>query len=117
MKTFDNFSEKLNREFGNLNGRITSVANQSKCSNQSNTDSMAELRQDISALKSNVDKKTEAILSKSQGIIDKITNTSDLVGRMHSYDSSNNSGSKHAMQKKQKKKQSKHQMSHRQIKY
>ena len=60
---------------------------------------MAELRQDISALKSNVDKKTEAILSKSQGIIDKVTNTSDLVGRMHSNDRSNTSGSKEAKQK------------------
>ena len=57
MKTFGIISEKLDREFGNLNDRIISVANQSKFSNQSSTESMAEVRQDISALKSNVDKR------------------------------------------------------------
>ena len=105
MKTFGNISEKLDREFGNLNDRITAVANQSKCSNQSSTDSMAELRQDINALKSNVDKKTEAILSKSQGIIDKVTNTTDLVGRMNINKPSNISGSNQTNQKQTKPKQ------------
>ena len=107
MKTFGSLSEKLDQEFGKLNDRITAVANKSKCSNQSSTQSMAELRQDIDALKTNVDKKTEAILSKSQCIIDKVTNATDLVGEVKSNKQCSISGSSQTKPKQPKSKANK----------
>ena len=73
MKTFTNFSCKIDKEFERINDRITAV--QSKCSDQSSSSSMTELRQHRSSLKTDIDKKTGSILSKSHSIFDKVKET------------------------------------------
>ena len=40
---------------------------------------MSDIRQDIRTLKTNIDKKTDAIISKSQTILDNVKTISDLV--------------------------------------
>ena len=44
---------------------------------------MTDIRQDIRTLKTNIDRKTDAIMSKSQTIIENVKNTSDLVSRFN----------------------------------
>ena len=72
MKTFKTFTDKVDKKFDNLNDRITAVVNQNKCFDESSTLSMSDIRQDIKTLKTNIDKKTDAIISKSQSILDNV---------------------------------------------
>ena len=83
MNTFKAFTENVDKKFDNLNDRITAVVNQNKCFDESSTLSMTDIRQDIRTLKTNIDKKTDAIISKSQTIIENVKNTSDLVSRFN----------------------------------
>ena len=83
MKTFKTFTDKIDKKFDNLNDRITAVVNQNKCFDESSTLSMSDIRQDIRTLKTNIDKKTDAIISKSQSILDNVKTTSDLVSKVN----------------------------------
>lgn len=77
--TFTSFSIKMENKFENLNDRLTVVSNQNKCLDQASTSSLSDIRQDINTLKTEMDRKTNVILSKSQGIFDKVKTATDLI--------------------------------------
>lgn len=79
FEKLNSFSEKIDNQFGQLNDRITVLANQQKCSNQTGTSSLADIRQDIESFRTDMDKKTNAILSKSQSLYDRVKLTPDLA--------------------------------------
>ena len=82
LQTFANFSEKLEQNFVNLNDRVTAISNQNKLKNQDTTSTMADIRQEIKIFKSDVEKKTDTIVSKSCSIFDKVKATADLVNNI-----------------------------------
>lgn len=82
MKIFENlnnFSENIKTNFENLNDRITGLSNQQKCFDKSSTSSFTDIREDIQTFKSDIDKKTNSLLTKSQNLLDKVITTPDLV--------------------------------------
>ena len=83
MDFFKTFSENVDSKFQNLNDRITTVINQNKCYDESSTSSMSDIRQDICVMKTDIERKTGTILSKSQSIYDKVKTTSDLVTKIN----------------------------------
>ena len=89
LKIFKSFSEKIDNKFENLNDRLTAIANQNKCYDESSTSSMTDIRQDLKTIKSEVELKTGSILSKSQSILDKVKSTSDLVSKINDDTSAN----------------------------
>ena len=70
FKAFTVFSEKMDNKFENLNDRLTVISNQNKNYNQSCTSSLSNIHQEVTNLKTEMDKKSNAILSKNQCIID-----------------------------------------------
>ena len=83
MDFFKTFSENVDSKFQNLNDRITTVINQNKCYDESSTSSMSDIRQDICVMKTDIERKTGTIISKSQSIYDKVKYTSDLVTKIY----------------------------------
>ena len=83
MDFFKTFSENVDSKFQNLNDRITTVINQNKCYDESSTSSMSDIRQDICVMKTDIERKTGTIISKSQSIYDKVKYTSDLVTKIN----------------------------------
>ena len=80
---FKTFSEKVDGKFENLNDRITSIINQNKCHDESSTSSMSDNRQDISRMKTEIERKIGTILSKFQSIFYKVKTASDLVSKIN----------------------------------
>lgn len=72
FKTFESFSLKMQNQFENLNDRLTAISNQTKESDQSCTASLSYIHQDMTKLKTDMDKKSDAILSKTQCILDEM---------------------------------------------
>ena len=64
-----------------LDDRLTAFSNQQKCSDKACADSLSEMHDDIGILKTDVDKKTSSILSKSQTKLEKIKGVPDLVSQ------------------------------------
>ena len=62
-----------------LDDRLTAFSNQQKRSDEACADSLSEMHDDIGILKTDVDKKTSSILSKSQTILEKVKGVPDLV--------------------------------------
>ena len=62
-----------------MNDRITSLSNQHKQSEQSSTSSLSDLRQEVESLKTDINKKSNLLLSKTQSLCDKVKSTPDLV--------------------------------------
>ena len=83
MKIIKSFSEKVGNKFENLNDRLTAIANQNKCYDESSTSSMTDIRQDLKTIKYEVELKTGTILSRSQSILDKVKSTSDLISKIN----------------------------------
>ena len=83
LKLFKSFTQKVDDKFENLNDRLTAIANQNKCYNESSTSSMSDIRQNLTSLQNDVETKSGAILSRSQCILDKVRTTSDLVSKLH----------------------------------
>ena len=83
----NSLSENVDIKFQNLNDRITCLSNQNKLSEQFSTSSVSELHQEMKSFKIDLDKKTNAILSKTQNVFDKIKSTPDLVGHRSSVES------------------------------
>ena len=80
---FKTFSEKGDGKFENLNDRITSIIKQNKCHDESSTSSMSDNRQDISRMKTEIERKIGKILSKFQSIFYKVKTASDLVSKIN----------------------------------
>ena len=72
-------SQNIESNFDNLNDRITVLANKQKCSDQASTSALADIHQDVKLFRSDVDKKTNSILSKSHVLIEKLIETPDLA--------------------------------------
>ena len=72
-------AENFENKFQYLNDRITSLSNQNKRTEQSSISSFSELHQEVVSLKSDLDKKTNTLLSKTQSVYDKVKSTPDLV--------------------------------------
>ena len=83
MQTFTTYSETMENRFANINDRITAISNQDKCAKQSSTSALSGIQKDIDSLKSDVDRKTTSILSKSQGIFDKVKTTTEMMANIH----------------------------------
>ena len=62
----------------NLNDRLTAISDQNKCSQQITTDSLSVITNDVSSLKSGLDRKANIILSKFDSLIEKVKQTVDL---------------------------------------
>ena len=72
-------AENFKNKFQYLNDRITNLSNQNKRTEQSSISSFSELHQEVVSLKSDLDKKTNTLLSKTQSVYDKVKSTPDLV--------------------------------------
>ncbi|MCG8113370.1 MAG: hypothetical protein N0E59_21675, partial [Candidatus Thiodiazotropha taylori] len=79
LSTLCLLSERIDSKFGNINDRLTSLANQNKSSDQCSTDSLSDISKGIKDFRNEVDKKTNTILSKSQTVIDKVQATAKVV--------------------------------------
>ena len=77
LKTFETFSKSMEHKFDNLNDRLTGLSNQNKSSKEVCTSSLTDINKDITNLRSEMDKKSNAILSKSQCILDQIKTQPD----------------------------------------
>ena len=73
------FTEKMENQFEHLNDRLTVISNQNKCEPQAGTDSLSLISNEVLSLKTELERKTNVILSKSQTIFDEMKSTSDLV--------------------------------------
>ena len=71
-KTVEMLTEKIDRKFDNLNDRLTTLSNQNKSSSQSCTSSLTDIHHDMKTFRTEIDKKSNSLLSKSQLIIDQI---------------------------------------------
>ena len=81
-KIFENINSlavTFENKFQNLNDRITGLSNQHKQSEQSSTSSLSDLRQEVESLKTDINKKSNLLLSKTQSLCDKVKSTPDLV--------------------------------------
>ena len=79
FRTFEAFSKNMEHKFENLNDRLTGLSNQNKKSNETCTSSLIDINTDINTLRSEMDKKSNAILSKSQSMLDQIKVQPDPV--------------------------------------
>ena len=79
FETLDTLSENIELKFENLNDRLTAISKLQKLSDASCTSSLSDVRLDINALKADVDKKTNCILSKTQNLLDKAKASPDLA--------------------------------------
>ena len=77
LKTFETFSKSMEHKFDNINDRLTGLSNQNKSSKEVCTSSLTDINKDITNLRSEMDKKSNAILSKSQCILDQIKTQPD----------------------------------------
>lgn len=69
----------MKNNFTNLNDRLTALSNQNKHAQQSGTESLSDINHEIADLKTEVDRKTNVILPKTQNIFEKVKVTADLV--------------------------------------
>ena len=74
-------SNQFELKMEQLDDRLTAFSNQQKRSDEACADSLSEMHDDIGVLKTDVDKKTSSILSKSQTILEKIKGVPDLVSQ------------------------------------
>ena len=65
----ETLTEKNDRKFDNLNDRLTTLSNQNKSSSQSCTSSLTDIHHDMKTFRTEIDKKSNSLLSKSQLII------------------------------------------------
>ena len=72
FETINSLAMTFDNKFQNLNDKITSLSNQNKLSEQSSTSSLSELRQKVVALKTDIDKKSNQLLSKTQSLCDRV---------------------------------------------
>ena len=79
FETINSLAMTFDNKFQNLNDKITSLSNQNKLSEQSSTSSLSELRQEVEALKIDIDKKSNQLLSKTQSLCDRVKSTPDLT--------------------------------------
>ena len=75
--TINSLAMTFDNKFQNLNDKITSLSNQNKLSEQSSTSSLSELRQEVVALKTDIDKKSNQLLSKTQSLCDRVKGSPD----------------------------------------
>ena len=81
-KIFENINSlavTFENKFQNLNDRITGLSNQHKQSEQSSTSSLSDLRQEVESLKTDINKKSNLLLSNTQSLCDKVKSTPGLV--------------------------------------
>ena len=84
FETVNTLSKRMENNFTNLNDRLTALSNQNKHAQQSGTESLSDINHEISDLKTEVDRKTNVILSKTQNIFEKVKVTADLVSSKQS---------------------------------
>ena len=73
-------SERMENKFENLNDRLTAISNQKKHEQQSSTDALSLINNELSSLKFELQSKTGTILSKTQSILDKVKTPTNLAG-------------------------------------
>ena len=69
----------MENKFEKLNDRITALSNQNKQSQQPSTDSIFDINETMNNLRTELNRKSNTILSKSQTIFDQLKVTTDLV--------------------------------------
>ena len=84
FETVNTLSKRMENNFTNLNDHLTALSNQNKHAQQSGTESLSDINHEISDLKTEVDRKTNVILSKTQNIFEKEKVTADLVSSKQS---------------------------------
>lgn len=62
---------------------MTAISNQNKCAEQSNTSALSDIQKDINILKSDIDRKTGSLLSKSQVNFGKVKTTTELIAKIN----------------------------------
>ena len=72
-------SERMENKFENLNDRLTAISNQKKHEQQSSTDALSLINNELSSLKSELQSKTGTIVSKTRSIFDKVKTPSNLA--------------------------------------
>ena len=77
LRTFETFSKSMEHKFDSLNDRLTGLSSQNKSSKEVCTSSLTDINKDITNLRSEMDKKSNAILSKRQCILDQIKTQPD----------------------------------------
>ena len=77
--------KKNDTEFDHLYSRITDLSNQIKQTDQSSTSSISEIKQDVTHLRTEIDKKTNVLLSQTKTVCDKLKSTTDLVRNTTDY--------------------------------
>ena len=81
VKSFHEFTNKMESKYEGLNDRLTAISNQNKCCQQTTTDSLSSISKEIGSVKSDLERKADVIISKSHSIIDSVKHTADLVGK------------------------------------
>ena len=81
VHSFTVFQDKMESKYEGLNDRLTAFSNQNKTCQKVTTDTLTTITKDIESVKTDLDKKTSVIISKSQTIIETIKTTADLVGK------------------------------------
>ena len=72
-------TERIENKFENLNDHHTAISNQTKHEQQSSTDALAVINEELSSLKSELQSKIGTILPKIQSIFDKVKIPSNLA--------------------------------------
>ena len=72
-------SERMENKLENLNDRLTAISNKKKHEQQSSTDALSLINNELSSLNSELQSKTGSILSKTQSIFDKVKTPSNLA--------------------------------------
>ena len=76
-------TERIENKFENLNDRQTAISNQTKHEQQSSTDALAVINEELSSLKSELQSKIGTILPKIQSIFDEVKIPSNLASVKH----------------------------------
>ena len=79
VSNLNDLRKEVQNKFTNVEDRLTQLSNQQKHSDKNCTNSLADIRQDVSQLRTDVDKKSNVIQSKSQTIVDKVNAILELV--------------------------------------
>ena len=81
LHSFNTFQDKMESKYEGLSDRLTAISNQNKTCQQVTTNTLSTITKEIDSVKTDLNKKTNAIMSKSQTLIETVKTTADLVGK------------------------------------
>ena len=81
LHSFNTFQDRMESKYEGLNDRLTAISNQNKTCQQVTTNTLSTITKEIDSVKTDLNKKTNAIMSKSQTLIETVQTTADLVGK------------------------------------